>query len=257
MKKWIISAALLVSSAASAEKGFHQYKSPGVDWTPKIPGQEWIVHQKDRPQPPRVVPGPYTGITSAPSDAVILFDGTSLDRFHTTCSIVDGAIRITGGVSTRDAFGDCQLHVEWRTPTEINTEKINNSGNGGIFLMGKYEVQVFDSYSVELYADGSAASVYGQTPPMFNVCRKPGEWQTYDIYFTAPVFEGADLVTPATITMLHNGVFVHINTEITGPTRHNKVLPYEAHEARRPFYLQAHGSPVEYRNIWIRDLEAE
>ena len=150
------------------------------------------------------------------------------------------------------ATASCTLNV--RTPTTINTNKINNSGNSGIFLMSRYELQVFDSYSVEIYADGSAAAIYGQTPPMFNVCRKPGEWQTYDIYFKAPVFDGEKLVKPAYITVLHNGVFVHINTEITGPTRHNKALPYEAHPPKQPFYLQGHGSPVEYRNIWIRDL---
>ncbi|QBG46469.1 DUF1080 domain-containing protein [Verrucomicrobia bacterium S94] len=255
MKQWIIYVALLFSFGVLAEEGFHQYKSQGVTWTPKIPGQDWIVHQKDRPQPPRVKPAPYKGMTPPPSDAIVLFDGTSLDKLHTKCPVIDGAIRINGGLSSKDAFGDCQLHIEWRTPTEINTDKINNSGNSGIFLMGKYEIQVFDSYSVELYADGSAAAVYGQTPPMFNVCRKPGEWQTYDIYFKAPVFKDGKLVTPAYVTVMHNGVFVHVNTEITGPTRHNKVLPYEAHEAKRPFWIQAHGSPVEYRNIWIRDLE--
>ncbi|MDF7823885.1 DUF1080 domain-containing protein [Pontiellaceae bacterium B12227] len=255
MKQWIVYSVLLIASTTFAEEGFHQYKSPGVTWTPKIPGQDWIVHQKDRPQPPRVNPGEYKGMAPAPADAIVLFDGTSLEKLSTKCPVVDGALRVTGGISSKDAYGDCQLHIEWRTPTEINTNKINNSGNSGIFMMGKYELQVFDSYSVELYADGSAAAVYGQTPPLFNVCRKPGEWQTFDIFFKAPTFEGEKLVKPAFITVLHNGVFVHINTEITGPTKHNKVLPYEAHEAKRPFFLQAHGSPVEYRNIWIRDLK--
>ncbi|MDZ8120060.1 3-keto-disaccharide hydrolase [Pontiella agarivorans] len=254
MKKTALTALLLFAAAGYAEEGFHIYKSPGVTWTPKIPGQEWIVHQKDRPQPPRVKPAPYPGMTPAPSDAILLFDGTSLNKLNTKCPVVDGALRVSGGISSKDAFGDCQLHIEWRTPTEINTNKINNSGNSGIFLMGKYEIQVFDSYSVELYADGSAAAVYGQTPPMFNVCRKPGEWQTYDIFFKAPVFDEETLVTPAYVTVMHNGVFVHVNTEITGPTKHNKALLYEAHEPRRPFWIQAHGSPVEYRNIWIRDL---
>ncbi|WP_136077619.1 3-keto-disaccharide hydrolase [Pontiella desulfatans] len=255
MKRWIIHTALLISSATLAEEGFHTYKSPGVTWTPKIPGQKWIVHQVDRPQPPRVIPGEYTGMAPAPSDAIVLFGGTSLEKFAPNkCTIEHGAIRLAGGLSTQDAFGDCQLHIEWRAPTEINTNKINNSGNSGIFLMGKYELQVFDSYSVELYADGSAAAVYGQTPPLFNACRKPGEWQSYDIHFTAPVFNGGELVKPARISVIHNGVFVHINTEITGPTKHNQVLPYEVHEAKRPFFLQGHGSPVEYRNIWIRDL---
>lgn len=247
-------AALRLVSVAGAEEGFHQYKSPGVTWTPKIPGQDWIVHQIDRPQPQRVIPGEYQGMTPAPSDAVILFDGTSIDNLSTKCKIVNGALVVNGGIASKDAFGDCQLHIEWRTPVDINTNKINNSGNSGIFLMGKYELQVFDSYSVELYADGSAAAVYGQTPPMFNVCRKPGEWQTFDIWFKAPVFEDETLISPAYITVMHNGVFVHVNTRITGPTKHNKVVPYEAHEAKRPFWIQAHGSPVEYRNIWIRDL---
>ncbi len=245
----------LVIASSFAEEGFHQHKSPGYTDTPKISGSEFAVHQPDRPQPPRVIPADFDRSTPPPSDAVILFNGSSLDKFQPTeWKVIDGVVRAgEGGLSTRDAFGDCQLHVEWRTPNPPQGGPMS-MGNSGVFLMGKYELQIFDSYSCEIYADGSAASIYGQTPPLFNVCRKPGEWQTYDIYFTAPLFKNGQLEKPATITVLHNGVFVQVNTEIKGPTRHKQALPYEPHPPRLPFYFQGHGNPVEYRNIWIRDL---
>jgi hypothetical protein len=239
------------------EEGFHQYEVKGYEGNPVIAGTEWKVHDNARPQPVRVTPGTYTDPGKAPSDAEILFDGTSMDHFQDTEWCMKNGVIVAGkgGLSSRKAYGDCRLHVEWRVPAALNTQEPSCMGNSGIFLMGRYELQVFDSYSCRIYADGSAAAIYGQTPPMFNACRKPGEWQTFDIFFMAPVFEDDKLVNPAYITVLHNGVFVHINTEITGPTKHNKVLPYTPHKARMPFYLQGHGSPVEYRNIWIRDLE--
>ena len=214
------------------------------------------MHQPDRPSPARVVPAPYTGSAPVPSDAEVLFDGTGLEHFgNTEWTLQDGVVIAgKGGLSTKNAYGDMHLHVEWRAPNPPRGGPMS-MGNSGIFIMGKYELQIFDSYTCEIYADGSAAAVYGQTPPMFNVCRKPGEWQTYDIYFTAPVFDGEDLVKPAYITVIHNGVFVHVNTEIKGPTRHKKAHPYQVHAARLPFYFQGHGNPVEFRKIWVRDLD--
>ncbi|QBG46886.1 DUF1080 domain-containing protein [Verrucomicrobia bacterium S94] len=196
------------------------------------------------------------GPAAPPSDADVLFDGTALDKFRkNSWSVKDGNIVAgKGGLSSGRTYGDMQMHIEWRTPNPPEPEKPGSMGNSGIYIMGRYELQIFDSYSCCIYADGSAGAIYGQTPPMVNVCRKPGEWQTYDIWFKAPVFEGEKLISPARITVLHNGVFIHVNTEIKGPTRHNKTTAYVPHPARLPFFLQGHGSAVEFRNIWIRDL---
>jgi hypothetical protein len=127
-------------------------------------------------------------------------------------------------------------------------------GNSGVFMMGLYEIQVYDSYSSKIYADGSAAAIYGQTPPLVNACRKPGEWQTYDIIFTAPAFEDGELARPGAVTMLHNGVLVHGDTKLLGATAHRAAPGYTPHASRLPIVLQGHGSPVEYRSIWLRDL---
>ncbi|WOO41476.1 DUF1080 domain-containing protein [Rubellicoccus peritrichatus] len=248
----------LVSITAHAEEGFHRFKNPGYDQNPLIPGSKWKIHDNDRPTPPRVIPGSYVeqGVKAAPEDAEILFDGTSLENFWNNEWILkDGyVVAGKGGLTSRKAYGDCQLHIEWRTPDPSVAIKNARMGNSGIYFMGRYELQIFDSYSCEIYPDGSAAALYGQTPPLFNVSRKPGEWQTFDIHFKAPVFEDNKLVSPASMTVLHNGVFVQINTELTGPTSHNKPELYSPHKPRLAFFLQGGKSPVEYRNIWIRDL---
>ncbi|TWU61843.1 DUF1080 domain-containing protein [Crateriforma conspicua] len=244
---------------AIAEEGFHLYKFPGHHGLPSIADTGFTVHQPDRVQPERVEPPCLSAEAKvgAPSDAIVLFDGTSMDQFRDNqWKFRDGLlIAGKGGLNTVEAFGDIQMHVEWRTPDPgPNKSKPGSMGNSGIFLMQKYELQVFDSYSCEIYADGSAGAIYGQSPPLVNVCRKPGQWQSYDIAFTAPVFDGETLISPARITVFHNGVLIQNNTEIFGPTRHNKALPYVAHPDKMPLMFQAHGSPVEYRNIWVRPL---
>ncbi|MGC6425352.1 MAG: 3-keto-disaccharide hydrolase [Lentimonas sp.] len=243
---------------AIGEPGFHQYKHPGHDWSQLIPGSKWRVHDVSRPTPQRVIPGSYNeqGVEQAPSDAEILFDGSSLDKFkESNWSVKDGYILSSwGGLISKKAYGDFQMHLEFRSPDPSVVDKNSKMGNSGIYIMGRYELQIFDSYSCEIYADGSAGALYGQTPPLVNVSRKPGEWQTFDIYFTAPVFDGDELVSPARMTVLHNGVFVQIDTELTGPTNHNKPAFYEAHSPRLPFFIQGGKCPVEFRNIWIRDL---
>ncbi len=260
MKFWLLFLGL-VSLAISvyAEEGFHavapdtsQYK------TPLIPGSKYRVHQHDRPQPPRVVPGEYIA-RPVPSDAVVLFDGTSLENFAPSGWEITNGILVSGpgGLRSKESYGNFQLYLEWRTPDpELSMKKPMNMGNNGLKLMGHYEIQIFDSYTCRIYADGSAGAVYGQTPPLVNVCRKPGEWQTFEIFFTAPVFEGEKLVKPGYVTVLHNGVFIHNHTEILGKTVHKKEQLYTAHAARLPFYFAGHGSPVEFRNIWIRDLDS-
>lgn len=259
MLKTLTLTSLLVAAGAAcaAEEGFHVYEYPGYVGLDRIPGTAYTVHQKDRPQPRRVIPGAVADCrVAAPSDAEVLFDGGSLERFRDNAwVVVDGVLRATrGGLVTKNSYGDCQLHVEWRTPNPPSGSPAN-MGNSGIFLMGLYELQIYDSYSSKIYADGSAAAIYGQTPPLVNACRKPGEWQSYDVIFRAPVFRDGRLVEPARITVLHNGVLVHLDTEILGPTTHRKFTPYRPHPARLPIVFQAHKSPVEFRNIWVRDLD--
>jgi hypothetical protein len=159
-----------------------------------------------------------------------------------------------GSIRTRQGFGDCQLHVEWAAPAEVIGEG-QGRGNSGVFLMDTYEVQVLDGWQNATYADGITAAIYGQYPPLVNACRKPGEWQTYDIVFYAPRFDqDGKLLRPARMTVLHNGILVHDNAELSGPTAHKARPPYQAHPDKMPISLQDHGNPVRYRNIWVREL---
>jgi hypothetical protein len=162
------------------------------------------------------------------------------------------AVKGAGSIQTKDGFGDCQLHVEWASPAVVAGDS-QGRGNSGVFLMNTYEVQVLDCYNNKTYADGMTASIYGQYPPLVNACRKPGEWQTYDIVFHAPRFDAAGkLLRPARMTVFHNGLLVHDNDELTGPTAHKARPPYAVHPDKMPISLQDHGNPVRFRNIWIR-----
>ena len=161
----------------------------------------------------------------------------------------------TGGIQTKQSFGDVQLHVEWAAPSEVEGEG-QERGNSGVFLMGRYEVQVLDSYNNTTYADGQAAALYGQYPPLVNASRPPGEWQTYDIIFRRPHFDAnGNMVKPARVTVFHNGVLVQDNVELTGATAHYDRPPYEAHPDALPIQLQDHSDLVRFRNIWLRELE--
>ena len=222
----------------------------------------WAVHDKSRPQPKVVAPGTPEQPGQSPSDAIVLFDGKDLSQWVTTdggpakWKVENGymeAVKKTGSIRTKRSFGDCQLHIEWATPTEVKG-KGQGRGNSGVYLMSKYEVQVLDSYNNTTYSDGQAAAVYGQNPPMVNVCRGPGQWQSYDIIFRRPIFKGKKLVRPATITVLHNGVLVQDHWVIEGTTAHKKRAEYTPHEDRLPLALQNHGNPIRYRNIWVRQL---
>ena len=225
--------------------------------------QDWDIHDMNRPIPPVVDPGPAGPPAPAPSDAVVLFDGKDLAQWEDMkgnpagWKISDGFMEVvakTGSIRTRKGFGDCQLHVEWATPAVVSGEG-QGRGNSGVFLMDSYEVQVMDSYNNRTYADGQAAAIYGQFPPLVNACRPPGEWQSYDIVFRAPRF-GPDgsLLKPARMTIFHNGILVHDNAELTGPTAHKARPPYKAHPDKLPISLQDHGNPTRYRNIWLREL---
>ncbi len=212
------------------------------------------------PVPPIVTPGTST---SAPSDAIILFDGTNLNEWTNLkgntagWTVADGAVTVkagSGDIITKRGFGDCQLHIEWRTPAEVKGES-QGRGNSGIFLQSMYELQVLDSYENKTYVNGQAGSIYKQSIPLVNACRKPGEWQTYDIIYTAPRFnDKGRVVIPGRISVLHNGVLIQNNTEIRGTTEYIGSPKPVAHEMKLPLKLQDHGNPVSYRNIWIREL---
>ena len=192
-----------------------------------------------------------------PSDAIVLFDGTDMSQWHggQRWIIEDGAATVAGGgVTSKQAFGSCQVHLEWASPEKVKGEG-QGRGNSGIHLMGHYELQILDSYENETYPDGQAAAIYKQQPPLVNVCRAPGEWQSYDIIFNAPKFSDDGTVErPATMTVLHNGVLVQNHFELTGETAWHKPPAYTKHADKLPLKLQFHGNPVRFRNIWVREL---
>jgi hypothetical protein len=230
------------------------------------PNGKWHVHDGLRPQPKVITPP--TPSTEAkpgtpPSDAIVLFDGKNLDQWRkgkdepAGWDVIDGAMVVkkgAGDIFTKGEFGDCQLHVEWSAATPPRGDSQARS-NSGIFLFGRYEFQVLDCYENPTYPDGQAGSIYGQTPPLVNASRKPGEWQTYDIIFTAPRFAGEKLEKPAYVTIIHNGIIVQDHTELTGDTPHRQVGTYKPHGPKGPIKLQDHGDPVRFRNIWIRELK--
>ena len=233
----------------------------GYKDTPILPWAGFHKHDPDRPLPKEVVPGkPSTQekVGTAPADAIVLFDGTDTSQWQPNKRKIENGelIATEGDIYTKQSFGDCQLHVEWQAPDPPRGPQMNR-GNSGVFFMNLYEVQIADSYTEKIYPDGSAAAIYGETPPLVNTTLPPGKWQTFDIIFTAPVFAGDKLVKPATVTMLHNGVLVHHNTEIHGPCAWRKIEPYTPHPAKQPLRLQAHGNPVRFRNIWVRPLDQQ
>jgi hypothetical protein len=230
---------------------------------PEAPSARWRQHDIRRPKPPAVEPAVGGIAARPPKDAVILFDGTSLDAWKSPGGgparwrVGDGAMETvpgTGMIETKGSYGDIQLHVEWAAPSPpvgVGQDR----GNSGIFLMGQFEVQVLDSFKADTYADGQAGSIYGQYPPLSNASRPPGEWQAYDIAFRRPRFDGSGkLLEPARVTVFHNGILVQNNEEPFGPTSWLKWLPYEDRGGRGPIALQDHDHPVRYRNIWLREL---
>jgi hypothetical protein len=229
----------------------------------QIPDIPWPPTDSTRPRPPIVTPAPAGAPVPAPSDAIVLFDGKDLSQWRSDSgkpaawTVRDGYMEVkpgAGAIQTAQGFGSVQLHIEWAAPTPARGEG-QERGNSGVFLMGKYEVQVLDSYDSPTYADGQAASVYGQYPPLVNASRKPGEWQTYDIIFHAPKFKGdGSLERPAVVTVFHNGVLVQDHVVLTGPTAHKARPPYKAHADKLPLMLQDHGSLVRYRDVWVREL---
>jgi hypothetical protein len=217
-------------------------------------GQEYLTGIK-WDEPPVVTPGKTNA--DPPSDAVILFDGKDLSMWENgdKWKVEDGVAIVQGGdITSKQSFGDCQLHIEWSSPVPPTGES-QGRGNSGVFLMDRYELQVLDSYDNETYHDGQASAIYKQTPPMVNATRPPGEWNTYDIIWTAPRFkDDGSLESPAYITVLHNGVLTLNNFELKGNTPFNEPPKYEKH-GKLPIHLQDHGNPVRFRNIWVREFK--
>jgi hypothetical protein len=214
------------------------------------------------PQPAIVTPGTTTpnAVISAPSDAIILFDGKNLSAWEgdnaeePKWKIIDGlVIADKGGLRTKQKFENYQLHIEWRIPENI-TGSGQGRGNSGVYMQGIYEVQVLDSYGSETYANGQAASIYKQSPPLVNAMRKPGEWNVYDIIYSAPIFkEDGTYRVPPYITVIHNGVLVQNHTAILGTTEYIG-FPRVVKHGPGPIMLQDHNNPIAFRNIWIREL---
>ncbi|MEI6680153.1 MAG: DUF1080 domain-containing protein [Mariniphaga sp.] len=210
---------------------------------------------------------PAENNSNAPSDAIVLFDGTSESLIQNwsngkgeapTWNVADNCMTIVkggGGIKTKMEFEDYQLHIEWRTPEIVDPEsKSQGRGNSGIFMQDRYELQVLDNYENRTYRNGQAGSFYKQCPPLVNVCKKPGEWQTYDVIWTAPRFKAdSTLFSPAHATVLQNGVLVQNNAQLSGPTEYIGIPKYKFH-GPAAIALQDHGNPISYRNIWIRKL---
>ncbi|HUB80250.1 MAG TPA: DUF1080 domain-containing protein [Bryobacteraceae bacterium] len=239
----------------------------GYNDTPQLPGQPWKVHDMNRPRARKVTPGqPFT--ETAPSDAIVLFDGKDLSHWvqigrggqvqEPKWKVENGYMEIvprTGRLATKEKFGDCQLHVEWMVPKGTKGQG-QGRGNSGIELMMRYEIQVLESHDNLTYADGAAGAMYGAWPPLVNPARPEGEWNVYDIMFEAPRFDSGKLVKPAYFTVLFNGVLVHNHQAQLGQTVWRQVAQYKPHDAEEPLSLQDHSQPVRFRNIWIRRVKS-
>ena len=258
LRAGLFAAVVVVAVSATVLRG--QQAPIGYDDTPMQPDGKWRVHDIRRPRPAVVSTGPLTPV-APPSDALVLLGpGGDLSGWQATDGspaswLMSGGVLQTGKgfIRTRAEFTDFQLHIEFATPTEVKGNS-QERGNSGVFLAGVFEIQVLDSFDNQTYADGQAAALYGQHPPLVNASHKPGEWQSYDISFSAPRFNGATLVAPAVVTVFHNGVVVHNARPFWGPTAHKRIDPYIPATAQGPIRLQDHGNPVRYRNIWLREL---
>lgn len=240
MKRLLSVAVMLAVAAAAGDSAVAQEYLTGIEWQ----------------KPPIVDPGKTDD--SPPSDAIVLFGGEDASAWKNgeNWTVKDGVLISGKGVITSEQeFGDCQLHIEWSAPTPPKGSG-QGRGNSGVFLMGRYELQVLDSYDNETYYDGQAGAIYKQTPPMVNATRPPGEWNTYDVFWTAPRFkEDGSLESPAYITAMHNGVLILNHFALLGDTPYNRPPQYNAHGPKGPIALQDHGNPVRFRNIWVREVQ--
>lgn len=271
MKKLIIVAALAVMAnnltlAQSAPKPkFQDIVINGVEGfqdTPMQPDGKWHVHDPARPQPPIVIPGTFSQLAPPPSDAIVLFDGKDLANWRDKATggpakwtIEDGVmVSAKGDIVTTNEFGDMQLHLEFREPV-LHGRDGQDRGNSGVFLMGRYEIQVLDCYHNKTYADGATGGIYGQHPPLANACRPPGEWQTYDIIFNVPHFDAdGKLLSPAYATVILNGVVVQNHQAIRGDTNWRVPGSYTPVGPTGPVALQYHNNSVSFRDVWVRPV---
>ncbi len=252
-----------------------------------LPDQKWLVHDHSRTQPRKVTPGKPIPTMSAPSDAIVLFDGKDLSKWNAAgfgrrgapgaapggataggaapapppaptepqWAIVDGHAEMRGGIVTKESFGDIQLHIEWTTPPVNDPNRVGQQrGNSGVVFMGRYEVQVLSGYDNITYADGGAGAIYGVYPPMVNPCLPDGEWNTFDFVFEAPKFDGEKVIKPAFLTLFFNGIMVHNRAQFLGATAREPLASYTPHEPELPLQLQGHVGPAWYRNIWVRRI---
>ena len=272
----VLSLFSLICSVLPAQEGVE------LDWEEIRKTEPWKASEQWEPVPKKVTPG---FLQAPPSDAIILFDGSDVDAWQNPkydygarmdqveailrekverpeyspaeWIVKDGTMIVkpgSGAIETKQAFGDCQLHIEWLAPFDLGKEDQQYS-NSGVFLMGLYEIQVLNSYENSTYANGQAGSLYKQHPPLVNASRPPGEWQVYDIIFNAPRFDDdGKLLRPATMTALHNGILIQNNSELQGPNVYIGESHYIKHPEKMPLLLQDHGDKVRFRNIWIREL---
>ncbi len=267
----LLLAAVSARAADSKAKADEKPSPIGYSDTPVIPGSQWKVHDIDRPRPAAVAPGKENALP--PSDAIVIFDGTNSDALQAkekdakgkeTGKIIpcpwkidSGVLMIAGGDCwTKQEFGSCQLHLEWMSEphTKGNSQK---KGNAGVFFMDRYESQMLDCDNNPTYADGMTGGIYGQTPPLVNAVRPAGQWQVYDIIFTAPKLENGKVVEPAYITTFVNGICVQNHTKIMGPTKHKNITDYSGEfPEKAPIRIQDHKNepPVRLRNVWIRPM---
>jgi len=241
-----------------------------IQWVETDTGK-WMVHDMNRPVPPVVTPGEATcgdKVGSAPSDAIVLFDGNDLSKWESAKKPGQPApwnmgtgyfetVKDAGYIHSKQKFGSCQLHIEFATPGKV-VGSSQARGNSGVFLMEMYEIQVLDSYNNRTYADGQCGALYGRAVPLVNACRKPGEWQTYDVVFHRPTFKNGKVDRKARFTIFQNDVLIHDNVELQGGTNWigpHAVTDYVRHGDKGSLSLQDHGNPVRFRNIWIRELE--
>ena len=222
----------------------------------KNPGSEWFVHDPSRPQPPLADKNdikPNLG-AKPPEGAVVIFDGEKLNA-NAKWKVENGYAEVAGGgLTSKESFGSAHFHIEWASPKEVKGAG-QGRGNSGIIIMGKYEVQVLDSWKNATYPDGMAGSVYGQNPPKVNAAVEPGEWNSYDIEWHAPKFEGGKLVKPARVTVIWNGVKVQDNYELVGVVSHRGATKYQPHPEKLPLHIQDHGDKVRFKNIWVKPIE--
>lgn len=234
-----------------------------------IPGQKWKVHDLKRPLPPKVTPGLPVASPPAPSDAIVLFNGSDLSQWvskgrggavgEPKWKVENGYVEMVpggGSIATKEKFGDCQLHVEWTTlPPADPARRGQGRGNSGVLMMERYEIQVLSGFNNPTYSDGMAGSIYGLYPPMVNPTRPEGEWNSFDIFFEAPRFQESNVVKPAYLTLIFNGVLVHHRAELIGSTSVLPLAKYQPHAPEESLVLGSHVGPARFRNIWIRRLK--